>query len=269
MLKSIARKFLKRTSSPSAFEHLRMLWWGSTFYVPRRLMSTFIDRRPTVYGRPPEFTTKLSNINTFTPTPLCRLMTSLYSDKGNARHNYTTVYSALFSSLQERPLRIFELGLGSNDPAIRYSMGLEGKPGASLRGWKEFFPRAEVFGADIDRKALLTEDRIETFYCDQLDPEAIRAMWSMPQLLEPMDIIIEDGLHTFEANVSFLTGSLTKLRRGGYYIVEDIGRPDLDLWKERLGDYERDFPDYDFALAELPNRINSYDNNLLVIRRHL
>jgi cellulose biosynthesis protein BcsQ len=124
-----------------------------------------------------------------------------------------------------------------------------------------------VFGADVDRDVLFTEDQIQTYYCDQLDGNAIRDLWSQPALQSEMDILIEDGLHTFPANVSFLDGSLERVRVGGTYIVEDIRRNDLPMWHRQLPIYAKQFSNFDFVLVELPNALNDYDNNLLIIRR--
>jgi hypothetical protein len=66
-------------------------------------------------------------------------MTKYGSDKGNGWHNYTTVYSALFEEFRDQPVRIFEFGLGTNDPGAPSSMGVYGRPGASLRAWRELF----------------------------------------------------------------------------------------------------------------------------------
>ena len=148
-------------------------------------------------------------------------MTSFGSDKG--LHCYTPLYSALFKERCDKPLRVLELGLGTNNSDMLSNMGVFGAPGASLRGWRQLFPHALVYGADIDRRILFEEVRIKTFYCDQLDPSSIRELWSHPELRDGMDIIIEDGLHTFEANISFLEGSLDHLRPGGIYITEDVG----------------------------------------------
>ena len=49
-----------------------------------------------------------------------------------------------------------------------------GKPGASLRVWRDYFPNAIIYGADIDKDILFAEERIKTFYIDQLDPVAIK-----------------------------------------------------------------------------------------------
>jgi hypothetical protein len=197
-------------------------------------------------------------------------MTKYESDKGQGWHNYTTIYSVLFGKVRDLPLRIFELGLGTDNPEIPSSMKSNGHPGASLRGWRELFPRAFVYGADIDRDILFQEDRIKTFYCDQLDSVAIRSLWSQPDLQGGMDIIIDDGLHTFEANISFLEGSLEQLRLGGIYVVEDILQEAIERWHDRLeAIYSKRFPNHELALLELPNSMNpDHDNNILIIRRH-
>jgi hypothetical protein len=81
------------------------------------------------------------------------------------------------------------------------------------------------------------------------------------------DIIIEDGLHTLEANVSFLERSLDHLRPGGIYITEDILGDNVDDWYDRLETiYAKQYPAYEFAFVVLPDRGNQ-DHNMLVIRR--
>jgi SAM-dependent methyltransferase len=277
------RNVLHRTLPESVFHRCRMawrgsrlyarlLWWNIRYYAAGKLKATVVKRNPTVEIFPPNGRSPLApqirKINTAAPTPMCRIMTWHGSDKGRGRHTYTTIYSVLFKGLGNQPLRIFELGLGTNNPELLSSMGASGRPGASLRGWRDLFPRAQVFGADIDRTILFEENRIRTFYCDQLDAGAIHDLWSRPELDGGMDIIIEDGLHTFEANVSFLENSVRYLRPGGFYVIEDIIRPALDQWKDYLqGPQAPDSSMFDAALVQLPNPRNTFDNNLLIFRR--
>jgi hypothetical protein len=185
-----------------------------------------------------------------------------------ALNNYTPVYSALFKERCDQPLRVFELGLGSNNPDVPSNMGVFGAPGASLRGWRELFPHALVYGADIDRRILFQEDRIKTFYCDQLDQSSIRELWAHPDLQDGADIIIEDGLHSLQANVAFLEGSLYHLRSGGIYVIEDIMWNDIDEWYDRLETiYSKQYPTYEFAFVVLTKDGNRSRNNLLVVLR--
>jgi hypothetical protein len=268
-----ARKLLKRKLSPQAFQYVRSYWWHSRFYLPRLVASFFVRRTSKVQGFPgghtSELVHQLRGTNVLAPTEMCRVMTWHESDKGQGWHNYTTIYSVLFGKLRDQPLRIFELGVGTNNPKFPANMGVNGSPGASLRGWRELFPHALVYGGDIDRDILFEEDRIKTFYCDQLDSVAIRDLWSQPVLQGGMDIIIDDGLHTFEGNISFLDGSLEQLRPGGVYVIEDILQETIARWHNQLETiYSKRFPNHEFAFVELPNSFNDHDNNFLIIRRH-
>jgi hypothetical protein len=272
-MSATAREYLRRKLSPRSYQQLRLCWWHGHFYLPHLVSSVFVRRVPKVQFFPNTRASTnpldyLRAINLLVPTELCRVMTKHGSDKGSGFHNYTTIYAALFGKLRNQPIRVFELGLGTNNPELTSSMGITGRPGASLRGWREFFRDALIYGADIDRDILFEENHIQTFYCDQVDTVAIRDLWSQPALRGGMDIIIDDGLHTFEGNVSFLEGSLDHLRPSGIYVVEDILNDTIEKWRDQLEtNYSRRFPNHDFALIELPNSRNGHDNNLLIIHK--
>jgi len=277
------RQVLRRNLSPATYNRLRYTWWlGGRSYLPRLVASSMRKAAPTIHyfnGRPESSLQQLRSVNVLAPTRLCRLMTWYGSDKGSMTwygnyqtmgyHNYTTVYSALFTPLRERPLRVFELGLGSNNPNMPANMSVEGRPGASLRGWRDFLPQARVYGADLDRDVLFTEERIKTYYCDQCDATAIANLWAEPELRDGMDILIEDGMHSYEANISFLNGSLGQVRPGGFYVVEDIQRQTHGQWLDVLEDeYSKRYPGYEFALVDVPNLHNPNSNTLLIAQRH-
>lgn len=243
-------------------------------FLARTLLGRFLTLTPTVYcfnsDDNSQLIRRLRSVNTTMPTKACRVMSKYGSDKGRLGHNYTTVYSALFGAYHNKPLRIFELGLGTNNPDLPSNMGVTGRPGASLRGWRELFPQAFVYGADIDRTILFHEDKIKTFFCNQLDQDSIRELWNLPDLQDGVDILIEDGLHTLEANISFLEGSLEHLRPGGIYVVEDITTDNIPKWRVLLETvYSRRYPDCEFALTILPNVVDSENNNILIIQRKI
>ena len=205
-------------------------------------------------------------------TPLCKIMGRNRSDKGSINisesvHNYTTFYFSIFNELRNKPLRIFELGLGTNNINFLSHMGPNGRPGASLYGWSEFFPNSKIFGADIDSGILFTADRIKTYYCDQTNPHIIKYMWNEPELQENFDIIVEDGLHTFKANVCFFENSIHKLNKNGYFIIEDITINDEPLFIEKIKEWELQYTDCLFKLITIPSTINYYDNRLLVVHK--
>ena len=137
-----------------------------------------------------------------------------------------------------------------------------GKPGASLRVWRDYFPNAVIYGADIDRDILFTEDRIKTFYIDQLDPIAIKECWSSINEKD-FDFIVDDGLHTFDAGLTLFIQSIDRLSMDGVYIIEDVAINDLIEYKKffRNSEYE-----VDYVLMNRPDLLLS-DNSLVVIRK--
>lgn len=206
------------------------------------------------------------------PTVLCEIMGRNRSDKGHENitsswHNYTTFYYSIFKDICNKELRIFELGLGTNNINLPSNMGRHGRPGASLYGWQEFFPNSKIFGADIDKDILFNTNKIKTFYCDQTNAEVIKQMWNIPELQENFDIIIEDGLHEFNANVCFFENSIDKLKPNGYFIIEDIHNNNNTLFMNKIKEWEAKYTDCLFTLLKIPSSYNNIDNNLLVVYR--
>ena len=136
-------------------------------------------------------------------------------------HTYGDYYSRLFDHCVENISNVFECGLGTNDTNIPSNMGKHGKPGASLRAWRDYFPKANIYGGDIDKNILFEEERIKTFYVDQMKRETIKNLWDQINI-DNFDLIIEDGLHTFEAAINFFEMSIDRLSDNGIYIIEDV-----------------------------------------------
>lgn len=201
-------------------------------------------------------------------TELCKIMTEFGSDKGRGHHNYTIFYDKLFNQLRKEELLVFELGLGTNNVDVPSNMGIEGIPGASLRGWKKYFENSLIYGADIDERILFDEDRIKTFVCDQTNPDSIKKLWDNDILKnKEFDIIIEDGLHEFNANLIFLENSIHKLKNGGIYICEDLTNSTVSKFESILNKLREKFKDCAFSIERLPHEFNVNDNNLLVIKK--
>jgi hypothetical protein len=168
-------------------------------------------------------------------TELCRLMSSYGSDKAIGWHTYTPFYQALFLDRKDTTAVVFELGLGTNNEDTPSNMGAHGSPGASLRGWRDYFPNAQIYGADVDKRVLFAEERIQTFFVDQCDPTTFGALWANIPDIE-CDVFIDDGLHTFEAARLTLTNAIGKVKLGGYYIIEDVMQQDVDKYLKMFED---------------------------------
>ena len=159
-------------------------------------------------------------------------------------HSYGGVYGLIIDELRQdsQVKAVFECGIGTTNPNIPSNMGKGGKPGASLYMWRELFPHAHILGADVDASVLLDEERISSYYVDQLSSESIDAMWGEistklgSEQGIALDLMIDDGLHTFDANTTLLESSWRYLRVGGYYVIEDIGSENKNRLVGYLGE---------------------------------
>jgi hypothetical protein len=162
------------------------------------------------------------------PTELCLLMDKYGSDKGTknkGKGNYTKFYDFIFKSIKNNPMNIFEVGLGTNNTDVLSNMGKDGIPGASLRGWRDYFSNSFIYGADVDKRILFEEERIKTYFVDQLDDNSIKNLWDKFDF--EFDIILDDGIHDIShsdvsGNRIFFENSIHKLKKGGFFIIEDV-----------------------------------------------
>lgn len=205
-------------------------------------------------------------------TELCHVMNEEGSDKGNGHHNYSKIYHKLFKDIKKYPINIFELGVGTNNPHINSNMGHmgpNGKPGASLRGWSKYFDSAKIYGADIDETIVngrYDTDRIKTFWVDQRSPSSIKKMWDNFLNVKSFDIIIDDGLHEVNANMTFLENSHHKLSDTGIYIIEDILPPEIKIFEKRLSLF-CESNKFEYRLIDIPECRNKVDNRLIILAR--
>ena len=202
----------------------------------------------------------LNDVDLNVKTDLCDLMNKYGSDKGCGWHNYTLIYKMLFEERRNETLNVFEVGLGTNNTDVPSNMGVDGKPGASLYGWREYFPNADIFGADVDARVLFESDKIKTYYVDQLESETIHNMWNNMQC--EFDIIIDDGLHTYDANINFFNNSIHKLKKNGIYIIEDVCVHTINTFETFLSNN----PMIEYRIYNIPNPANMRDNVLIAIK---
>jgi hypothetical protein len=203
---------------------------------------------------------------------LAKLCDRYGSDKGEAQdfghpydwpsHTYTDYYSRLFRHCRNSVKKVFECGLGTNNPDIPSSMGVRGRPGASLRVWRDYFPNASVWGADIDKESLFQEERIQTHYLNQLDTASIKEFWGKVGARD-FDFMVDDGLHTFEAGSNLFLNSVDRLGPSGIYVIEDVSIGDMRRYQEF---FEDTIFSVDYVTLSRP-KTNLGDNGLVVIRK--
>lgn len=157
---------------------------------------------------------------------LKQLLDHYGSDKARD-HDYHRLYANLFEDRQA-VRSVVEIGLGTNHDDVISTMGPLGRPGASIRAFRDYFPNSLVFGADIDERILFVEERIRTAQVDQTDPSSLDRLGQL--VGTDIDLVIDDGLHTPNANIAALGFGLSRIRVGGWVVIEDISLAAQSMW---------------------------------------
>ena len=120
------------------------------------------------------------------------------------RH-YFEIYERHLAPFRGRPVRLLEFGVWH---------------GGSLQLWRRYLgPDARIVGVDLNPEcARLAEEGIEVVIGDQADPATHR---SLRERYDGFDIVIDDGGHTMEQQVTTFREMYPAVREGGLYVVED------------------------------------------------
>lgn len=176
-------------------------------------------------------------------------------------HTYTEIYEILFSAIRYSARNIFECGIGTNDVTKHGNLSIKCKPGASLRVWRDYFPNADIWGGDIDKNVLFSEERIKTGYMDQTSPETIERFFASAGV-KAFDVMLDDGLHTFDAAKCLFDHASQYLAPEGFYIIEDLTPQFLTKFQLHIQGRQEFIVKY--FVMETPE---VWENNLIVIKK--
>ncbi len=156
------------------------------------------------------------------PTELCELAYKYGTDKcSQIAHAYTPIYYELLKDRRKSVRKVLEIGVG-NSACMKHVARLKGAylRGASLYMWREFFPKAQIYGADIDPRVIFEETRIKTFLCDQSKEE------DLTRLVEAtggdIDLVVDDGTHRREHQIATCLALMPLLKKDVIYAIEDV-----------------------------------------------
>jgi hypothetical protein len=127
------------------------------------------------------------------------------TDKSSKHHNYLQFYEQFFSGRRNDEIKFLEIGIFQ---------------GASLKTWQEYFPNARIVGVDIrpeTRKFASERTVIEI-----VDQSNIDQLVRLGVKHGPFDIVVEDGSHRWEHQITSLRTLFPFVREGGLYIIEDL-----------------------------------------------
>lgn len=138
-------------------------------------------------------------------------------------HNYTDIYDAYLHPFRREPITLLEIGLGVRGPEwdSKIAQGRNVHGGASIRMWYRYFPRATIFGIDVNPAGFLDNDRVTTGVADQGDPEQLRRFVHEAGLSR-IDVIVDDGSHRADHQQTTFSALLPYLAPGGLYFIEDL-----------------------------------------------
>lgn len=140
---------------------------------------------------------------------------------------YTKKYEEVFEPIRNEKFSMLEIGIGTIKPGAQSSMEATTipnyKPGASLRSWKEYFPNAMIYGGDVQEDTQFEEERIKTFLFDSTDKKECDSTLNNFKF----KIIIDDGLHTAQAQISTYNNLYDRVEKGGIYVIEDINQSEI------------------------------------------
>jgi len=131
-------------------------------------------------------------------------------DKGSLKHRYDRVYEPHLKEIQIYQFRMLEIGVFK---------------GNSTEAFVDFCPNASFVGIDIFERVemkdipILQHPRVTGFQCDSLLPPR-KKFDSIAG--DGFDVIIDDGLHTHEAQWKTFQNFFPYLKTGGSYFIEDV-----------------------------------------------
>jgi hypothetical protein len=148
------------------------------------------------------------------------------------RH-YFDIYDRHLSKFIETDLTLVEIGVYS---------------GGSLDMWRNYFgARCKIYGVDIAEVCKVYEGpQIQIFIGDQED----RGFWyNFRAQTSSLDVVIDDGGHSFNQQIVTLEELLPHMNAGGVYICEDVHGVDNKFYEycsglaKGLNDFNRDHDD--------------------------
>jgi hypothetical protein len=139
------------------------------------------------------------------PATLDEIGLKFGTDKASSHHDYLSFYERFLAPMRDEPITLLEIGVFQ---------------GASLYTWREFFPKANIIGVDVQLTCKQFEsDRIKIELADQSNLEHLS---QLALTHGPFDLVVEDGSHMWEHQITSLRALFPFIRSGGHYIVEDL-----------------------------------------------
>ena len=164
----------------------------------------------------------INNIQSLTCKDNLNKLARVYGTDKWGAHSYTPHYQTHFKKFKNKKINLLEIGVGGYDHKY---VG-----GSSLRMWKAYFSKANIYALDIHDKKSIEEKRIKIYKGSQTDEAVLNEIAGDSN---GFDIIIDDGSHVNEHVIKSFEILFKKLNNGGVYVIEDT---QTSYWPEYGGD---------------------------------
>ena len=144
------------------------------------------------------------------------------------KHPYTPFYFELLKDRRFNIRKVLEFGIGSAgnfEKKAKHDKNLNRDyyTGAGLYMWRDFFPKAQIYGADYRDDCMFEDERIKTFKCDENNKEQVENV--IKQTGTDIDLFIDDASHRMTPQLTLAQIVLPLLDKKVIYIIEDIFYP--------------------------------------------
>jgi hypothetical protein len=175
----------------------------------------------------------------------CSIGPNYGTDKGNPKSYIDGFYEENFKKYREREITLVEIGVRS---------------GASLKLWSEYFcKKSKIYGLDNlydynNNSVPINDDWVSLDNVEYIVGDAYTE--NICNKIGKIDILIDDGPHTFESHIKLFELYGLKINPGGIIVIEDISY-DPNNFYEYLPDNLKD--------TSYVCDFGGYDNRLIII----
>ena len=178
------------------------------------------------------------------------------TDKGTkigVQHGYTEIYDSYFLKIRDRVERPHILEIGVLD-------------GASLSMLNEYFDyNCDIVGIDIEDKTQYASNNVTIYRADQSDPQFLT--WFVDNYRNSkFDIIIDDGSHFWEHQLTSLFYLSPIVAENGIYIIEDVFSSDMMAGTQH-SDVTTDDSTLSFLTTPKTTKLLSEEQNIILKNR--
>jgi hypothetical protein len=136
-----------------------------------------------------------------------KYLPNIFTDKAHPHTYVQNFYEKEFEKYKDKDISLLEIGVMS---------------GGCFLLWKEYFSNPKkLLGVDVTDRFLHPECReiegVDWKFGNGYDKE-------FSDTLDTFDIIIDDGPHTLESQIKCIELYLSKLNKGGVFVIEDVAQ---------------------------------------------